>query len=52
LAKERLKEGIGKSEIHSSLERRGEEEERSWAHFLRRRRCMRVRFEEETYLWF
>jgi hypothetical protein len=29
LAKERLKEGIGKNEIHSSLERRGEEEESS-----------------------
>jgi hypothetical protein len=30
------------------LHLRGEEEENSWAHILRRRRRMRVRFEEET----
>jgi hypothetical protein len=37
----------GDEEIHSSLERRGEEEESSWAHILRRRRHVRVRFKEE-----
>jgi hypothetical protein len=50
LAKERLKEGK-RAKMRLILHLRdlsGEEEEKSsWAHILRRRGCMRSRFEEE-----